>query len=201
LADGYIKGPGYNMEVSGDILAGYGCSIACTHAAAAEAPSIAETQPPTNEATQTPSDAPTASPTVSPTDVPTTKPPTTDKPSFSPSHTPTDQPTTSPTMSPTNAPTTYTGDTLKQGSSLTANQKLTSANGKYVFIMQGDGNSVIYVAGKAIWNSGTMQAGNVLAMQVMQSSPRNQKAVRHGMHASVRCRATETSSFMARTEA
>jgi hypothetical protein len=118
-----------------------------------------------------------------------------------PTAAPTAAPTNSPTTSLTNAPTAYTGDTLSQGASLTANKQLTSASGKYVLIMQGDGNLVVYVEGKAIWNSGTMQAGNVLVMQVMQSSPRDEKAVRHDKHACVRCRATETVSFMARAEA
>jgi len=47
-------------------------------------------------------------------------------------------------------------NTLDQGNSLTAGQKLVSQNGKYMLIYQTDGNVCIYSTsgGKSVWNSG-----------------------------------------------
>ena len=79
-------------------------------------------------------------------------------------------------------------------------QQLTSSNGEYEFIMQGDGNAVLYInaSKKAIWNSGTAgQPGDQLRMQVCVAH----HAICHGEFARmyVRRRVTETSSFMVRT--
>ena len=54
----------------------------------------------------------------------------------------------------------YAGQTLQQG------QYLTSSNGQYQLIMQGDGNLVEYMQGHALWNSGT--SGHAGAYAVMQ---------------------------------
>jgi hypothetical protein len=54
----------------------------------------------------------------------------------------------------------YAGQTMQQG------QYLTSSNGQYQLIMQGDGNLVEYMQGHALWNSGT--SGHAGAYAVMQ---------------------------------
>ena len=45
--------------------------------------------------------------------------------------------------------------TLKSGKELSPGQKLISENGKFTFVMQNDGNLVLYYRGKAYWASGT----------------------------------------------
>ena len=44
---------------------------------------------------------------------------------------------------------------LLPGQSLAPNEKLVSENGAYVFILQVDGNLVLYTGAKALWASGT----------------------------------------------
>jgi hypothetical protein len=45
--------------------------------------------------------------------------------------------------------------TLYQGERLNPGEQLTSDNGRYVLVMQGDGNLVEYDAGHPVWASGT----------------------------------------------
>ena len=120
----------------------------------------APTAPPTSAPTRQPSVAPTVVPSALPSLLPTVVP----------SNKPTSQPTDEPTAAPTNELTTaLTGDTLQQDIWMMPGQQLTSSNGEYEFIMQGDGNAVLYIKAskKAIWNSGTAgQPGNQLRMQV-----------------------------------
>jgi hypothetical protein len=54
---------------------------------------------------------------------------------------------------------------LESGQSLGPNQSITSCDGTHVFVMQGDGNLVLY-HGPALWNSGTF--GHPGAVAVMQ---------------------------------
>ena len=58
-------------------------------------------------------------------------------------------------------------DTLTGGQSLSAGQSITSANGRYTLIMQGDGNLVLYASNSPLWSSGTN--GNSGAYAVMQT--------------------------------
>ncbi len=58
-------------------------------------------------------------------------------------------------------------DTLWANGTLKAGQYLTSANGQYQLIMQGDGNLVEYMQGHPLWASGT--AGHSGAVAVMQA--------------------------------
>ena len=47
------------------------------------------------------------------------------------------------------------GDDMQPGEVLTPDQSITSANGRYRFIYQGDGNLVLYDGGTPLWASGT----------------------------------------------
>lgn len=64
---------------------------------------------------------------------------------------------------PAPAPTP-TSNTLQGGQTLTAGQRITSNNGNQA-VMQGDGNFVVYSAGRALWNSGTSIPGSRMSMQ------------------------------------
>ncbi len=59
------------------------------------------------------------------------------------------------------------GTTLKAGSTLPAGRALYSADGKYKFVQQGDGNLVLYnrATGKAVWATGKMTSGTRTVMQ------------------------------------
>jgi L,D-peptidoglycan transpeptidase YkuD (ErfK/YbiS/YcfS/YnhG family) len=57
------------------------------------------------------------------------------------------------------------GQVLSSGQQLALGQQLVSPNGSYVFLMQGDGNAVVYRSGSALWATGTGVAGTVLVMQ------------------------------------
>jgi exopolysaccharide biosynthesis protein len=61
---------------------------------------------------------------------------------------------------------TVLGSQINDGT-LTANQALVSANGRYTAVMQTDGNFVVYDGTRAIWASGTdgKANGGFLAMQ------------------------------------
>jgi hypothetical protein len=61
----------------------------------------------------------------------------------------------------------YAKDTLQTGEQLQSGQSLGSNNGCFNFVMQGDGNLVLYAKGGVpIWNAGTTgKQGNVLIMQ------------------------------------
>jgi hypothetical protein len=61
----------------------------------------------------------------------------------------------------------YAKDTLQTGEQLQSGQSLASNNGCFKFVMQGDGNLVLYAEGNVpIWNAGTTgKQGNVLIMQ------------------------------------
>lgn len=58
------------------------------------------------------------------------------------------------------------GSTLVAGRTLAGGQALRSTNGRYRFVMQGDGNAVVYAGTRAIWDSRT--GGNAGARLVMQ---------------------------------
>ena len=76
------------------------------------------------------------------------------------------QPTTVMRTNPLWGPTAH-GDTMNPGETLTPEQSIKSANGVYTFIMQGDGNLVLYDAGKVpLWASGTN--GKRVAVCIMQ---------------------------------
>jgi L,D-peptidoglycan transpeptidase YkuD (ErfK/YbiS/YcfS/YnhG family) len=58
------------------------------------------------------------------------------------------------------------GSTLTAGSRMNPGDELRSGNGAYRLVMQGDGNLVMYSAGRAIWWSGTARnSGASLALQ------------------------------------
>jgi hypothetical protein len=57
-------------------------------------------------------------------------------------------------------------NTLGPNQSLKPGEFLTSTNGSYQFILQGDGNLVLYVAGRPLWSSGT--AGKTVSQCIMQ---------------------------------
>ena len=62
---------------------------------------------------------------------------------------------------------TAAGDTMTAGQMLYAGQSIKSQNGKFTFVMQGDGNLVLYRAeGRALWASGTN--GKRVAVCAMQ---------------------------------
>jgi hypothetical protein len=48
---------------------------------------------------------------------------------------------------------------------LASGKSLTSTNGRFVAVMQGDGNLVIYGGGRALWGTRTHAPGSVLALQ------------------------------------
>jgi hypothetical protein len=55
-------------------------------------------------------------------------------------------------------------DVLRAGESLGIDQKLTSSNGKYTLIMQGDGNLVLYAESNTpVWATRTQDSGAVRA--------------------------------------
>jgi hypothetical protein len=55
-------------------------------------------------------------------------------------------------------------DVLRAGESLGIDQKLTSSNGKYALIMQGDGNLVLYTESNTpVWATRTQGSGAVRA--------------------------------------
>ncbi len=84
-------------------------------------------------------------------------------------YSPTDQPLfASRTVQRLPPPTMPAKDTLQANETLLPNESLTSLSGKFLFIMQGDGNLVLYRVddAKPIWNSRT--AGNPGAFAVMQ---------------------------------
>lgn len=55
-------------------------------------------------------------------------------------------------------------DVLRAGESLGIDQKLTSSNGKYTLIMQGDGNLVLYTESNTpVWSTSTPGSGAVRA--------------------------------------
>lgn len=58
-----------------------------------------------------------------------------------------------------NRTTLYPGERLDRG------QRLTSANGRYMLVMQGDGNLVEYDGGTPVWASNTMRAGSSVGVQ------------------------------------
>jgi len=61
---------------------------------------------------------------------------------------------------------TASGDHMQAGEVLNANQSITSANGRYVLIYQGDGNLVLYDGGTPLWASGTN--GRSVGVCIMQ---------------------------------
>jgi hypothetical protein len=58
------------------------------------------------------------------------------------------------------------GDDMQPGEVLPPDQPLTSANGRYSFVYQGDGNLVLYDASAALWASAT--DGTSIGACVMQ---------------------------------
>jgi hypothetical protein len=59
------------------------------------------------------------------------------------------------------------GDDMQPGETLSPGESITSANGRYRFIYQGDGNLVLYVGGAPLWASGT--DGGPVGICIMQS--------------------------------
>ena len=59
------------------------------------------------------------------------------------------------------------GNTVGPNSQLSAGQSITTSNGNYRLILQGDGNLVLYSINRAIWSSGT--TGNPITKAIMQS--------------------------------
>ncbi|NRG42323.1 hypothetical protein HRK28_15520 [Rathayibacter sp. VKM Ac-2835] len=59
----------------------------------------------------------------------------------------------------------YEPASLSPGSELVKGQGLLSANGAVRFVLQDDGNAVVYSAGRATWSSGTQGRGERLVMQ------------------------------------
>lgn len=68
-------------------------------------------------------------------------------------------------------PSPNRGATLAAGQTLTGGQHLESSDGHYELVMQGDGNFVEYVGGRALWSTGT--SGNPGAYVAMQSTDGN----------------------------
>ncbi|GAA4680771.1 glycoside hydrolase family 6 protein [Frondihabitans cladoniiphilus] len=89
---------------------------------------------------------------------PITTPPTTTPPTTTP-------PTTTPVTTPTTGSQTATA--LTGPLTVLANTAISSAGGAAQFVLQGDGNLVLYSSGRAVWSSGT--SGNVGATVVLQS--------------------------------
>jgi len=56
-------------------------------------------------------------------------------------------------------------DLLKPGQKLKAGNYIRSKNGQYVFIMQSDGNAVLYKGKTALWSTVTNRKASVLVMQ------------------------------------
>jgi hypothetical protein len=61
---------------------------------------------------------------------------------------------------------TAQGDDMQPGEVLNPDQSITSANGRYRFIYQGDGNLVLYDGGTPLWASGT--DGRPVGVCIMQ---------------------------------
>lgn len=59
----------------------------------------------------------------------------------------------------------FASSTLSAGQKLTANQFLASPNSRYCFLMQSDGNAVIYDVNRGIWSTGTNGANRFLFFQ------------------------------------
>jgi hypothetical protein len=57
----------------------------------------------------------------------------------------------------------YDGGELASGSTLTAGQQVTSPDGRFRFVMQGDGNLVLYQGNTPLWASHTNGSGGVRA--------------------------------------
>ena len=58
------------------------------------------------------------------------------------------------------------GDDMQPGEVLLPGQSIVSANGRYTFVYQGDGNLVLYGPGGALWNTGT--GGTTAGVCIMQ---------------------------------
>ncbi|TDD46807.1 hypothetical protein E1263_35805 [Kribbella antibiotica] len=56
-------------------------------------------------------------------------------------------------------------DILKPGQKLKAGNYIRSKNGQYIFIMQSDGNAVLYKGKTALWSTATNRKASVLVMQ------------------------------------
>ena len=52
-----------------------------------------------------------------------------------------------------------TGDQMQPGQVLNPGQSIASADGRFIFVYQGDGNLVLYAGGSALWASGTNGKG------------------------------------------
>ncbi|KQQ18369.1 hypothetical protein ASF48_18350 [Rathayibacter sp. Leaf299] len=123
--------------------------------------------------------APTSEPTGEPTEVPepTAEPTATAEPTVAPTASPT--PTVAPTRTPAPAPVptrppaptpprppAVPGDRLVADGALAAGESLVSANGAFLFVMQTDGNAVVYDASnRPVWYTGTSVAGSRIVLQ------------------------------------
>lgn len=136
---------------------------------ATETPAVPSTPEPTSTPTSTPTDPgeTEASDTETPAeDTPapeapvdlSTPAPATGERNAAPSSTP------PPAGSPAAAETYY--DALVAGEHLVAGEEITSENSTFRFVLQSDGNAVVYdSSSRARWNSGTRGSGNHLEMQ------------------------------------
>ncbi|ROP49814.1 MULTISPECIES: hypothetical protein [unclassified Rathayibacter] len=70
-----------------------------------------------------------------------------------------------PAMTTASEAAVYEPANLSPGSQLVKGQGLLSANGAVRFVLQDDGNAVVYNAGRATWSSGTQGRGERLVMQ------------------------------------
>ncbi|GAA0570573.1 hypothetical protein HPO96_33200 [Kribbella sandramycini] len=70
-----------------------------------------------------------------------------------------------PTATTAPAAVAAASDTLKPGMKLKAGQYILSKNKQFKFIMQGDGNAVLYKGKTALWSTATNRKASVLVMQ------------------------------------
>ncbi|MFF1817382.1 hypothetical protein ACFVWG_08805 [Kribbella sp. NPDC058245] len=73
--------------------------------------------------------------------------------------------TTTVTAAAATTQATAVSDLLKPGQKLKAGNYIRSKNGKYTFVMQTDGNAVLYSGKTALWSTVTNRKASVLVMQ------------------------------------
>eukprot|EP00276_Gloeochaete_wittrockiana_P004399 CAMPEP_0184645578 /NCGR_PEP_ID=MMETSP0308-20130426/2099_1 /TAXON_ID=38269 /ORGANISM="Gloeochaete witrockiana, Strain SAG 46.84" /LENGTH=638 /DNA_ID=CAMNT_0027074751 /DNA_START=200 /DNA_END=2116 /DNA_ORIENTATION=- len=118
-----------------------------------DTPTATRTKLPSRAPTATPTKLPSLTPTTTPTNLPSLTPTTT--PTILPSLTPTATPTILPSRTPTATPTPTNG---ASGYTAFENQQITSLwsqDGRFSFVMQVDGNVVLYKGVQPLWWSGT----------------------------------------------
>ena len=73
-----------------------------------------------------------------------------------------------------------TGDDMQPGEVLNPGQSISSANGRYVFVYQGDGNLVLYGPAGALWASNTNGQPVGVDHHARRRQPRRLRPRRHG---------------------